>query len=232
MEQINRFFVIESCDGCGKTTLIHNLCKLFKERDGFEPLCLKEPYEELEIGKYVRQWVDKTDFSENVYKVNEALLLFSSARMELLEKVIVPALIDPTKPPVILCDRFIMSTCVYQGVSPEWDTSFLLKGIVNTVAKFIKVDATIHLNLSPKKIMERLGLRAKEGGVVNPMDRKTAEWFSWVNEAYKFQLQEAGHPKEVIGRLYEVDAKKEPMVIAEEVYKKLKRDFKIREVRP
>lgn len=80
--------------------------------------------------------------------------------------------------------------------------------------------------------MERLGLRAKEGGVVNPMDRKTAEWFSWVNEAYKFQLQEAGHPKEVIGRLYEVDAKKEPMKLAEEVYKKLKRDFKIREVRP
>ena len=112
--QTKKLIVVEACDGCGKTTLVNNLCKLFEKRDGFKPVCVKEPWEGSEIGAFIRSWIKHVDFSTSELKKEQALLLFSAARLEMLEQFLLKELVrkDDNDSPIILCDRFVLSTCV------------------------------------------------------------------------------------------------------------------------
>lgn len=213
-----KFIVVEACDGCGKTTLIKNVAKLLQEREGITPLCLKEPFTELEIGQFVRGWVDHTDFSANKLKIQQALNLFLAARAEMLEKYILPRM--PLEQ-IILCDRFALSTMVYQSMNPEWKTAKLIKESLELLKDNIHVDQTFYLELSLDSIIERLSKRNNDGGPINPMDNKSKEWFAQILSAYRFSLQN-DFPKELIGDLQILDAEKSADNLAEEAYQKIK----------
>ena len=80
------------------------------------------------------------------------LFLFSSARSELIEKVIKPNLDTDT---IIICDRFIASTIAYQGYGRQIDLD-IVENIINVSTRGIKPDLTILLSVEPDKALDRV----------------------------------------------------------------------------
>lgn len=105
-----RFISFEGIDGCGKSTqsrLLHQaLCALGKatiltREPGGSPGA--EDIRALLVSGVPGRWSAETE-----------LLLFTAARRDHLEQTIRPAL---QKGQIVLCDRFVDSTRVYQGVA-------------------------------------------------------------------------------------------------------------------
>lgn len=92
------------------------------------------------------------------------LLLYLADRAEHFEKLILPSL---QKGATVICDRFIDSTLVYQGMARQMDTEF-----IDYVHKYILgdflPDLTLVLDSRPEYCLERIdsdlskGLRTKD----------------------------------------------------------------------
>ena len=223
--QTKKLIVVEACDGCGKTTLVNNLCKLFEKRDGFKPVCVKEPWEGSKIGTFIRSWIKHVDFSTSELKKEQALLLFSAARLEMLEQFLLKELVrkDDNDSPLILCDRFVLSTCVYQNLKSEdpLRLPMLTQAILSTIADLLKVDCTLYLDLDAEVIVDRLNKRKEKSDV---MDQKDATWFNQLSGTYNHQIQILQHNyPTLLGMLHYLDASKYAEVVAEDAYAFLKR---------
>lgn len=103
----NLLISLEGIDGSGKSTQLDLLSDTLR-RSGRNPLILREPGGTT-LGERVREIL--LDGSVQRGAIAE-LLLFCSARAELVQRVILPAL---SKGRVVILDRFIDSTRAYQG---------------------------------------------------------------------------------------------------------------------
>ena len=101
---------MEGPDGAGKTTQI-GLLKDYLSDKGYEVVVTREPGGTA-ISEAIRQVILNKDFSE--MGANTELLLYAAARAQLVEEVIRPAL-DAGN--AVLCDRFVESSVVYQGIA-------------------------------------------------------------------------------------------------------------------
>jgi dTMP kinase len=142
------FISFEGIDGCGKSTQIKLLSE-YLNRKGVSHILIREP--------------GGTDFSENIrelllhsrHDINTIaeMLLFETARADLTEKVIKPALDQGT---YVLSDRFFDSTTVYQGYGRGLPIEELL--CIHRLATYgISPDVTIYLDLSLGEAKKRIG---------------------------------------------------------------------------
>lgn len=104
------FISMEGPDGAGKSTQIE-LLKGYLESKGYEIVITREPGG-TKISETIRQVILNKEFNE--MSPNTELLLYAAARAQLVEEVIRPAL-DSGK--VVICDRFVESSVVYQGIA-------------------------------------------------------------------------------------------------------------------
>ena len=103
------FITFEGIDGSGKSTQIKTLAKSLKNI-GFEIIISREPggsvggeeIRNLLLQGKVDRWSAETE-----------ILLFTAARRDHLERIILPALKDGK---IVICDRFTDSTRMYQGM--------------------------------------------------------------------------------------------------------------------
>lgn len=103
------FITMEGPDGSGKTTQI-DLLKKYLESKGYDILIAREPGGTV-IGEVIREIILNTEYKEMSYMTE--LLLYASARAQLVNQVIKPALKDGK---AVICDRFVESSAVYQGI--------------------------------------------------------------------------------------------------------------------
>lgn len=104
------FITFEGTEGCGKTTQVALLADELREA-GHTVVCLREPGGTL-LGNVIRGLLlgkEAPSFSH----LTEAYL-FATSRAELVQRIIRPAL-DADK--VVICDRFVDSSLVYQGMA-------------------------------------------------------------------------------------------------------------------
>ena len=103
------FLSFEGIEGAGKSTQITRLKKYLEEEKKYRVLILREPGG-TPFGEKLRQAIleNKTEISP----LAEAHL-FASSRSQLLTEVILKELSIPNT--VIICDRYIDSSIVYQG---------------------------------------------------------------------------------------------------------------------
>ena len=102
------FFVFDGIDGAGKSTQIELFSTWLRER-GQDVVNCADPGSTV-LGNRMRKiLLGKTEFPIHV---RSEMLMFSVARTQLVEEIIRPAL-ESKK--TVVCDRYFISTLVYQG---------------------------------------------------------------------------------------------------------------------
>jgi dTMP kinase len=136
------FITFEGSEGCGKSTQSRLLYEYLK-RKGYSVIYLREPGG-TEISEKIRKIL--LDPKNHITAECE-MLLYMASRAKIVRDIILPEL---KKGRIVICDRFLDSTIVYQGFGLGMDIG-LIKRIGDFVTKGIKPDLTILLDLSVKK---------------------------------------------------------------------------------
>ena len=104
------FITFEGGEGSGKTT-IAKLIKDYLEKEGYQVTLTREPGG-VDIAEKIRDVIVDVN-NTSMDKKTEALLYAASRRQHLVEKVL-PVL---EQDGIVICDRFIDSSLVYQGIA-------------------------------------------------------------------------------------------------------------------
>lgn len=167
------FITMEGTDGSGKSTQI-NMLKEYLEKKGYDVVFVREPGG-TKIGEQIRKIILDKENDEMDY-ITEALL-YASSRAQLVKQVILPALKNGS---VVLCDRFVDSSIVYQGIARDLGEDTIAK--INRIATGgLKPDITIFLNLSPEKAMKR----KKEQKELDRLENENQYFYNQVYYGYK-----------------------------------------------
>ncbi len=171
------FIVLEGGEGCGKTTQLHHLATAF-EAASIPYIATREPGG-IETAEAIRH-VILSSFDTPLEPVSE-LLLFNAARAEHWYKKVLPARAEGR---AILCDRFIASTLVYQGLARGLGSDYvaLLHTLLfaNTLPDF-----TLLLDIAPALSQQRLSGRAE----ANRFDTASEDFHAAVRQGF-LQLAE------------------------------------------
>ena len=146
MKNKGYFISFEGIDGSGKSTQIQKLAEFLEDRD-FEIVITREPG-----GSIGAEEIRNLLLQGNVdrWSAETEILLFTAARRDHLERIILPALEEGK---IVICDRFTDSTRMYQGMR-----GVNLRNLVDTLnEKVIKFDPdlTIVIDINPEISLKR-----------------------------------------------------------------------------
>jgi dTMP kinase len=144
----------EGIEGCGKTTQIQMLSKALTD-SGYNVTCLREPGG-TKFGEKLRSAILASD--EPLAPAAEAML-FASSRAQLLHQVILPKLQNQKN--IVILDRFIDSSFVYQGIARNMGIDQIEK--IHSISPLTtRPDLTFYLRIDFEKSLERQRLRNGE----------------------------------------------------------------------
>ena len=146
MKNKGYFISFEGIDGSGKSTQIQKLAE-FLESLNFEVIVTREPGGSVG-GEEIRKLLLQGEVDR--WSAEAEILLFTAARRDHLERVILPA-IDDGK--IVICDRFTDSTRMYQGMRGT-----NLRNLVDTLNERVinlDPDLTILIDINPKISLKR-----------------------------------------------------------------------------
>ena len=165
----------EGSEGSGKSTQTGRIAAAF-ESAGYEVVVTREPGG-TEIGEEIRHILMHSSKSRNMTAEAE-LLLFAASRAQLVREVIAPAL-EAGK--IVLCDRFMDSTTVYQGVARK-----LQSGPVQMINTFavgdVAPDVTIVIDIPAEVGFDRIRHRASD--LPDRMQEENIEFYRKVRDGY------------------------------------------------
>ena len=165
----------EGGEGCGKSTQITAL-KARLEAMGKTVVQTREPGG-TPLGESVRNLLQYDDAGQGMSPEAE-LLLFAASRAQHVRELIAPAIAEGQ---IVLCDRFLDSTTVYQGVARAIDSKK-----VDTINQFAigdtKPDLTILIDLPPEIGLARV--QARNDGKLDRMEKEAIEFFQAVRQGY------------------------------------------------
>ena len=167
------FITMEGPDGAGKSTQI-DLLKKYLEDKGYNILLTRDPGGN-DISEAIRGIILNKDFAEMGYMTE--LLLYASARAQLVKENIKPALEAGT---AVIADRFVDSSAVYQGIGRGLgiDTvykvnEFALQGIMPDMTILMDLDAEVGL------------ARKKNQAELDRMERESVDFHKKVVAGYR-----------------------------------------------
>ena len=139
--------MFEGPDGSGKTTILKNINKKLINL-GYPIMLVREPG-----GTFISEQIREIIIDNNNTEMNSKTecLLFAASRAQLVEEKIKPAL---KRGEIILCDRFVLSSLLYQGVGRGLGINEVKK-INDFATGFIKPDLTIFFNIDYKTALMR-----------------------------------------------------------------------------
>ena len=182
------FITMEGTDGAGKTTQIKLLEKYFLD-SGFEVVCSREPGG-TPISEKIREIIIDPE-NEEMCPMAEALL-YAAARAQHVHEFIEPNL---KKGRVVICDRFLDSSIVYQGIARKLGIDNI-KDINSYATNGLVPDITFFLRLSPEDGIERKKKQAE-------LDRIEKEKFYFHKKVYDGYVNLAREESE---RIVQIDA--------------------------
>ena len=186
-----KFIVLDGPEGSGKSTQTQRL-KSALESEGLEVLAVRDPGT-TRVGEKVRAIL--LDPAHGEITMRCEMLLYMSARAQMMSEVILPAL-DSGR--VVLCDRFVSSTLAYQ-LGGDGMTAAEIRAVAEIAIGGRWPDLTIILDMPADKSMARVK-RAKDRIEQRPM-----EYHAQVLQNYRSQAE--GNPTyRVISADREVEA--------------------------
>lgn len=191
-----RFLVLDGTDGCGKSTQIPLLRKVFEQR-GFSVVHTYDPGG-TDIGEQIRKLLKYE--AKGKMDVHTETMLFMASRAQLVSEVIRPALSEGK---IVLCDRFVSSTCAYQGAGgyPAEDIIKLAHYAIGQTWP----DLTIILDLPAEKGRHRTGVRNGQNhsnssvhSAEDRFDSRSLEYYQRVRQGFLALPQYYPAPVEIL----------------------------------
>ena len=198
----------EGSEGSGKSTQIAHLAEHLQQV-GRAVVSTREPGG-TEIGEQVRNIIVHNSRGDEMCAETE-LLLFAASRAQLVREIIAPNLL---KGVIVLCDRYIDSSTVYQGVARN-----LSRDPVQQINQFavgnVLPDVTIVLDVPTRVSLARIQQRASD--LPNRMERENIDFYKKVRDGYlvlarslprRFFVVDGTLPEDKIRRLIWAEVKK------------------------
>lgn len=168
------FITFEGGEGSGKTTIIDKLVKTLEEK-GYEVVQTREPGGVL-IAEEIRNII--LDCKNTAMCSETEALLYAASRMQHLHEKVIPAL---QKGKIVICDRYLDSSLVYQGIARGLGIESVLKA--NCFALNYLPSKTFFIDVKPEVGLARLDKRQDK------MDRLDKETFSFHQKVYEGYLE-------------------------------------------
>ena len=171
-----KLITFEGSEGSGKSTQMDLACQLLR-KNKLAPLFLREPGG-VKISEKIREIL--LDFKNANMSDTCEMLLYMSARAQLVSEVISPALKKGT---IILCDRFLDSTVVYQGYGNGMDLNAIYQ-VGRFATQGIQPDLTFLFDIDAKAGLSRIK-REKDR-----IERKDLAYHERVRKGYRKLAEE------------------------------------------
>lgn len=169
------FVTFEGGEGAGKSTQISRLAETLRRR-GHDVLVTREPGGS--PGAEAVRHVLLSGAAEE-FGVRMEAILFAAARNDHVEEVIRPALDGGA---IVLCDRFMDSSRVYQGVTGNLESEFL-EALQRIAINGLVPDCTIILDLPADKGLAR-ARRRSAGSTPDRFEREELQTHEKRREAF------------------------------------------------
>ena len=167
------FVTFEGTDGCGKTTQMKRAADWLRGR-GYEVVSTREPGG-CPISERIREII--LDVGSAGITAECEAMLYAAARAQHVSEVIKPAV---KRGAIVLCDRFLDSSLVYQGVGRG-----LGMGAVRALNRLgvdgCQPDLTLFYDISPERAMQR----RRAASAPDRLELEEKEFFEAVYGAYK-----------------------------------------------
>lgn len=147
-----------------------------EEIDHREVVVTREPGGTV-IGEDIRHLLMHADSSKNIFPETE-LLLFAASRAQLVREIIFPSVQDGK---IVLCDRFLDSTTVYQGVARQIADDPITQINAFAVGEVVP-DLTVVLDVPAEIGLERIKHRVSD--MPDRMEQENVEFYGKVREGY------------------------------------------------
>jgi dTMP kinase len=158
-----KFIVIDGPDGCGKSSQVKLLGQYLREK-GRRVLVVRDPGSTV-ISEGIREILLNPRYKK-MTPLTELFLYFAS-RAQLVDEVIRPALKENR---VVISDRFLSSTIVYQGYAGNVGVHNV-KEIWQMTTGGFEPDMTIILDIPPEKGLSRIKKDRSFTKALNTLDR-------------------------------------------------------------
>ncbi len=192
------FFVFDGMDGAGKSTALLGVAEAL-EQDGHAVRMTREPGGS-PLAEEIRQCLLQ-DW-EPAMPVDTELLLVFAARAAHLQQTVLPAL---ARGEIVLCDRFVDSSHVYQGVLGGADPAWIDELGRRTISR--SPDLSFLFDLPVELAIQRMSGRGRH----NRFDRAGRSRLEQVRDAYRRRalsqpdshrlIDASGGPQEVSAQL-------------------------------
>lgn len=171
------FITMEGPDGSGKSTQIE-LLKDYLSEKGYDIIVTREPG-----GTQISEKIRKIILDKENEKMSDMteLMLYVAARAQLVDEVIKPAL---DKNQVVISDRFVDSSAVYQGIARGLGTKLVYE--MNQYAISRMPDITFLLDLDAKEGIKR----KKHQAALDRLELEKLSFHEKVVEGYRSLAQE------------------------------------------
>lgn len=206
VEKVTGFLVtFEGTDGSGKTSVINGLTEQL-EQLGYQDryIVTREPGGN-KISEAIRHILLDEEYEGMDPKTE--VLLYAAARRQHLVQTVLPAL---KAGKIVLCDRYVESSLVYQGVGRNIGIEPVL-AINNFATDELKADLTFVLDIDPEVGLKRIANNRLDE--VNRMDKERLEFYQAIRRAYLKLV--AKEPQ----RLVAIDANQELAQVQSDVWR-------------
>ncbi len=166
------FISFEGGDGSGKTTQFRLFAEYLRNR-GFDVVTTREPGG-TRISEKIRALLLDPECTEMANRTEA--LLFAASRAQHVEEFIRPS-VEAGK--IVLCDRFVDSSIVYQGFGRGLGDS--VRVINEYAVGGLYPDATFLLDISPEEGRKRNGKTGKN----DRLEKQSMEYHAMVAEGYR-----------------------------------------------
>lgn len=206
-----RFISFEGGEGCGKTSVIQAVISQMSQHNvisTFEPGGTN-------IGMQIRSWLLQSSAAEDI-GIEAEFLLFSAARAEHVRRKIIPALHAGM---IVLCDRYIDSSRVYQGYVGGLDAKWM-ETVIAMSTQRLSPSLTFLLDGDPYILRKRVQKRATVCDnpitqMITRFDRQEKSYHDKIRDGYLKIAQ--NNPQ----RLVTINAEQDLASVVENVLQKL-----------
>ena len=192
------FIAIDGIDGAGKTTQIELLVQWLKQQ-GKQIATFREPGS-TRLGESVREILLHREDIE--LAPTSEMLLYMASRAQLVSQLLRPTL---ERGEVVVCDRFLLASVVYQGAAGGLNTDDVW-AIGRVATGGLRPDFTILLDLPVSVARSRLR------GQPDRFEKRNTEYYEKVRQGFLDHVAQASPAYVIVDAMLSVEAMHQAIV--------------------